>query len=539
MKKTDTHSTLMEHLSTLPSNERWCVDNLHYTDEGQLIAEAIKNGDAIAVSDGSFKDGFGTAAYVIETDYCRGRMTGKVITPGGLTDQSPYRSELSGILSILVLIKHLCEVHNISDGSIEVGCDGLSALNRAFSYVSIINADEPSYDLLAAIQHYWKFSPISWKIRHVKGHQDDHKSIDQLDRWSRLNVEMDQLAKGYISTAKNAPRHFAVHSEPWSLWVHDKKISSELSNTIYEIVHVKSVRDYWISKGRITSDTFDDMAWESIKQAMQQVPRPRRTFVSKHIVGMCGVGKFMHRWKERDNPNCPRCGSFEDAEHVWLCNGCNSSEVWESSLKTLDEWMVSVQTDPDIKSIILTHLQSWRSNSVAEHDASPDMATLIKVQEVFGWRNFFEGWIPVAWVEAQQAYYSLISSFRTGKRWVTLLITKLWDIAWDLWEHRNGVLHQQDNIITEGMIHIINRQVRSLYFHAAQFSLLPADTPLIRRSLQEILSKDYTFKKTWVSHVKQALSVGKQEVWEARKNREEALSRMRQCMKTWLRSSKK
>jgi len=255
---------------------------------------------------------------------------------------------------------------------------------------------------------------------------------------------------------------------------------------------------------------------------------------------MCGVGKFMHRWKERDNPNCPRCESFEDAEHVWLCNGCNSSEVWESSLKTLDEWMVSVQTDPDIKSIILTYLQSWRSNSVAEHDASLDiMATLIKVQEVFGWRDFFEGWIPVAWVEAQQAYYSLISSFRTGKRWVTLLITKLWDIAWDLWEHRNGVLHQQDNIITEGMIHIINRQVRSLYFHAAQFSLLPADTPLIRRPLQEILSKDYTFKKTWVSHVKQALSVGKQEVWEARKNREEALSRMRQCMKTWLRSSKK
>jgi len=40
-------------------------------------------------------------------------------------------------------------------------------------------------------------------------------------------------------------------------------------------------------------------------------------------------------------------------------------------------------------------------------------------------------------------------SRKTGKRWLTALIQKMWKVAWDLWEHRNGVRHEQENFITE------------------------------------------------------------------------------------------
>ncbi len=59
------------------------------------------------MSDGFFKDRFGTAAYGIETNSSDGRMIGKVIAPGNESDQSAFKSELSGIFSMLVLIKHL------------------------------------------------------------------------------------------------------------------------------------------------------------------------------------------------------------------------------------------------------------------------------------------------------------------------------------------------------------------------------------------------------------------------------------------------
>jgi hypothetical protein len=41
-------------------------------------------------------------------------------------------------------------------------------------------------------------------------------------------------------------------------------------------------------------------------------------------------------------------------------------------------------------------------------------------------------------------------SFRSSQCWLSLLIWKMWQIAWDLWEHRNGYLHnKEDNLISQ------------------------------------------------------------------------------------------
>jgi hypothetical protein len=61
--------------------------------------------------------------------------------------------------------------------------------------------------------------------------------------------------------------------------------------------------------------------------AVKSIPRSRCIFLSKHTTGMCGVGKFIVRWKERNNPDCPRCGAFEDP-HVWKCKGWCTPAIW-------------------------------------------------------------------------------------------------------------------------------------------------------------------------------------------------------------------
>ncbi len=207
-ENTSSCTSLRDSLVNIHTTERWCVDNLALHDDGDIIAEAIRNRTAIAVSDGSFKDTYGTAAWVLEGDSSDGRIVGHVIAPGNDVDHSAYRSELSGILAVMITVKHICEHHKIKEGAVELACDGLSAIDKAFSYVSLLHIDEPDFDLIAAIKHQWQHSPILWKVRHVRGHQDKHTAIDNLDRWSRLNVEMDQLAKAYIEVAKVRPRHF-------------------------------------------------------------------------------------------------------------------------------------------------------------------------------------------------------------------------------------------------------------------------------------------------------------------------------------------
>jgi hypothetical protein len=47
----------------------------------------------------------------------------------------------------------------------------------------------------------------------------------------------------------------------------------------------------------------------------------------------------------------------------------------------------------------------------------------------------------------QQRYYEWIGSRRSGLRWLTAQIQKLWDIAWDMWDNRNRVLHEQEHSV--------------------------------------------------------------------------------------------
>jgi len=56
---------------------------------------------------------------------------------------------------------------------------------------------------------------------------------------------------------------------------------------------------------------------------------------------MCGVGKILQQWKETDTPNCPRCGAFEDADHVWKCQAPSARAAWHRHLELLNRWMSS------------------------------------------------------------------------------------------------------------------------------------------------------------------------------------------------------
>jgi hypothetical protein len=84
----------------------------------------------------------------------------------------------------------------------------------------------------------------------------------------------------------------------------------------------------------------------------------------------------MLKWKDCDNPNCPRCGQFEDAPHVWICTGCDTNSVWKESLDKLSEWLSSVQTDPDIQDIIIAYLNGCRNDPVPQQSLSLDINDL-------------------------------------------------------------------------------------------------------------------------------------------------------------------
>jgi hypothetical protein len=62
----------------------------------------------------------------------------------------------------------------------------------------------------------------------------------------------------------------------------------------------------------------------------------------------------------------------------------------------------------------------------------------------------FRGCLEVGWRQAQEKYYYSLGQARSGLRWTTVLILKLWQVAWNIWEHQNQIEH--DNAAAQKQI---------------------------------------------------------------------------------------
>ena len=57
------------------------------------------------------------------------------------------------------------------------------------------------------------------------------------------------------------------------------------------------------------------------------------------------------------------------------------------------------------------------------------------------WLQALTGILTNVWAETHNAYLKYIGAKVTGQRWVSSLIRKLWEVAWDMWNYRNHNLH--------------------------------------------------------------------------------------------------
>ena len=71
--------------------------------------------------------------------------------------------------------------------------------------------------------------------------------------------------------------------------------------------------------------------------------------------------------------------------------------------------------------------------------------SLEQTQDRMGWRIFIQGAMPTKWYEHQQHYVTTTEKTSNGQRWLAQLITNLWGIAWDSWDHStNNEAHHQN-----------------------------------------------------------------------------------------------
>lgn len=157
----------------------------------QATVQVWQDVSHIAVSDGAYKDSFGTATWMIGTMEHPDRITGRVICPGAADDHSSYRSKLVGLYAIMAVVQLVGNYFKVQEGRLEIGSDG-QLLHSAYERGTTLVTDVKDYDMVAAILSLPKASIVEWIPRYVKGHQDDTSL--QLDLWATLNIQINFFA---------------------------------------------------------------------------------------------------------------------------------------------------------------------------------------------------------------------------------------------------------------------------------------------------------------------------------------------------------
>jgi len=309
------------------------------------------------------------------------------------------------------------------------------------------------WDILSEIIHAHRSLalPVRPTITHVKGHQDQKTPYANLSLPAQLNVDADRLADAYL--AENPPHNFSrVPLLP------SCGCQLELEAGTVTRDHKQSLREARVAPPYIQrlchrhcwdKATFDDIAWESHRLALKRCDKHRTTLV-KFLNDILPIGKMVHRYDPSKYPeSCPSCNEpVEDRHHYWTCQAPNRIAWRADSILRLRKKLESIHTALPLQELLLEGYH-W---ALHQHQQSvikiPDgMETLAAAQHAIGWEHILKGRFTKQWIPIQDRYLRDIdkwTSKRTGKTWLTTVITTIFEEFFSQWTLRNEDRHGSD-----------------------------------------------------------------------------------------------
>ena len=148
---------------------------------------------------------------------------------------------------------------------------------------------------------------------------------------------------------------------------------------------------------------------------------------------MCGVGRWLQRWREKNHNRCPLCSEAnETVEHVLRCQHPGAINCWKLGLEELQKWLRSHKASPLISEAVMVGLNNLDN---ADRGAI-SVNHLISAQHSLGWKGFMFGALHKHWREEQERHLSSIGSKSSGLAWISKLIRQMWVLQHSTWKHR-------------------------------------------------------------------------------------------------------
>ena len=448
--KREMANTFEEYLQQLPPDKQWITHTIVLPDEEKLLqlASALRDGVGIGASDGSFKDGYGTAGFILTGRTMDVSIIGVAQCHGQRHLHDAYRAELTGLYALMVLVESLEKFYGVGRGKVTIACDNDAALDKCFDEESWCTVRDGQWDIIRSIKEMVANSPIKTITENVKGHSDKDKQWEDMTRMEQLNVHCDNIATKFriLTTNDDNVIDEMLPGQGWRIRIKGRDIVSKMDENLHAHCSKGRIFDEWEKRQDMGPDRQDMISWEGMYHAMRNITLARKLFIVKRAARRDATGVEMVQRKERDHDFCPRCRTqHEDNTHILRCRATGADAQWEYSMENFKREINKLPAPPDLPEAIQDMLTRWREGRIpreAEHNWTDDTKKLIDLQEQVGWELMLEGCISKGWEEIVQMYITSTKKNMTTERWISALIRKLWEVAWDMWDHRNQCLHK-------------------------------------------------------------------------------------------------
>jgi hypothetical protein len=490
------NGTLVQYNGPLPVDEwpavasRWPAGARPLFESWQITCRefaAFHGTDWLLVSDGSLKNGHGTAAVVLSAAEQVRVFT--LAVPHTQEQLSAYRCELAGIYAGCILVAIAAHLQ-VTARSVSFYCDCTSAIGQA-NKVGAVSFKQADFDLVAAIRVLKKKHSIP-DIQYVPA----HLAVNHLSPMpQRLNHVADTQAKsrwlqeeqeGWKST-------WAPVCPLWLVKCNNKVISGSLTQKLQQYTSTRDAHNYWATKDHcLALGTVDT---QHLALARAKLPLHRQIWLTKHAVGICGVNKWLKRWEMAESDSCSLCHEAETAQHVWNCRHNDIQELWKTLL------LPSPHSAPLGQELWLTWKHGfYKARGMDSTTLVPlegQFAAAATAQEQIGWEQGLLGYITPQW-------HTTLLQIQPEKAswWTTKLLSWLIQLGYSFWEARNErVHHNQQSVAHKGLLTQVLDIVRE------RPVITPVGQPMFNRMAMltevEIGALPMSFLQMWTKRIKQ------------------------------------
>ncbi len=360
-------------------------------------------------------------------------------------------------------------------------------------------------------------SPLCLRFIYVLGHQDAFTRFGDLPPHQRLNVWADSLAKRELHRLASLPTlpPFPpfLQGERWSAFLHDQKIIGDPRIPILDSLGASQALSYWVHKGQLSLQSFSRVQWDSLHAAISIYPPTFQMWLSKFASGHSAVGVTMFRWKKWDSPLCPVCSHGEETmDHVFTCSSPSRQMVWAAQIDILRQWLIKVDTAPEIIACFIPVLLHHGSSSFESFAAFHCRAAALD-QDAIGVFGCLMGRLSCAWNPIQAHYYESHHIQRSARLWAIHFFRQILQLSHMMWcTHNEQVLKARQHIESQALRRDIVSQ-----FQLGSLHLLPSNLFYITPgphgfSQDQVLSLSSDDQFIWLNAIRNARIRGQEQL---------------------------